>query len=235
MTLIVILILSAGVAASIYWKKLTVSAAILGGVLGWLIYAGDGYGGLLILAAFFILGTLATSWKKERKGAGLSGERRTAGQVFANGGIAAIAGGGMLIFPSWHIPLSLAIAGSLASATADTLSSELGMVYGSRVYHVLTWKGGQRGENGMVSIEGLLIGVAGAVVIAGLYMLTAGGAWMPSFWIIVIAGFTGNLVDSVLGAVLERRGLLGNNAVNFFNTLAGGLVAGIAGSYFFLR
>lgn len=241
MTLTVIVILVASVLISIWRKKLTVPAALLGGVLGWLIYAGDGYRGLLLLAVFFILGTLATSWKKEKKKTEFSEEalsgadpaKRTAGQVFANGGVAAIAGAGILFFPSWHFPLSLAIAGSLASATADTLSSELGMVYGRRVYHILTWRLGRKGENGMVSVEGLLIGLAGAAVIAGLYILTT--ASLSLFCCIVVAGFIGNLVDSVLGAALERRGLLGNNAVNFFNTLAGALVAGGLSLCFFVR
>jgi uncharacterized membrane protein len=44
-------------------------------------------------------------------------------------------------------------------------------------------------------------------------------------WLLV-AGTAGNLADSVLGATLERRGVLDNNTVNFLNTLTGALVAG---------
>jgi uncharacterized membrane protein len=42
-------------------------------------------------------------------------------------------------------------------------------------------------------------------------------------WIIA-AGTAGNLSDSVMGALLERRGVIGNNAVNFLNTLIAALV-----------
>ena len=44
------------------------------------------------------------------------------------------------------------------------------------------------------------------------------------FWI-VVGGTIGNIADSLLGANLERRKLLNNNAVNFLNTLIGALVA----------
>ncbi len=37
-------------------------------------------------------------------------------------------------------------------------------------------------------------------------------------------GQQGNLADSVLGATLERKGLMGNNVVNFFNTGVGAVV-----------
>ena len=40
------------------------------------------------------------------------------------------------------------------------------------------------------------------------------------FWIPVAAGFAGMLIDSVLGATLQRRGWISNQAVNFFATLA---------------
>jgi uncharacterized membrane protein len=45
--------------------------------------------------------------------------------------------------------------------------------------------------------------------------------------VIVFAGVMGNLADSVLGAALERRHYIGNDTVNFLNTLFAALVAGI--------
>ena len=244
---LVLIILSAGIVASIRWKKLTVPAALTGGVLGWLIYAGAGLTGLSMLAAFFIMGTAATSWKKKEKRLIKTNDSqqvtRKASQVIANGGVAALTGLGILLFPAYRPLLQIAMAGSLASATADTLSSELGMVTGRRFYHILSFKPDQKGRDGVVSIEGLLIGLAGSAIIGGLYLLgghllgdhytpgyeqnSLGNGRGSAFWIIVLAGTVGNLVDSVLGATLERRGMIGNDTVNFLNTLAAALVAGV--------
>ena len=232
----VLIILLAGVAASIFFKKLTVTAAITGGILGWLIYAGGGYKGLLFIAVFFILGTAATSWKKKEKlsiraNAGHQ-STRTTGQVVANAGIAALAGLLAVLFPSWRDLLQLMMAGSMSAAMADTLSSELGMVYGRRHYHILTWKPDEKGQDGVVSFEGLLIGIAGSVVIAIIYILgqpvsQSGSSRVISLLIIVLAGTLGNLADSLLGAFFERQGHLSNNIVNLLNTLTGALAAGL--------
>jgi uncharacterized protein (TIGR00297 family) len=223
----VLIFLLTGVAASIFFKKLTVTAAITGGILGWLIYAGGGYRGLAGIVVFFILGTAATSWKKKKKSSirANAGHQstRTTGQVIANAGVAALAGLLAVLFPSSRDLLQLMMAGSLSAAMADTLSSELGMVYGRRFYHILTWKPDEKGQDGVVSLEGLLIGIIGSSVIA----LIANN----HFWVIVIAGTIGNLADSLLGASFERQGRLSNNTVNLLNTLTGALTAGLLVAY----
>jgi len=221
---IVGLILLSGAIVSARLKKLTIPAAATGVLAGWLVFAGGGYTGLGMLAAFFILGTVATSWGKRQKGSSVQ-STRTAGQVFANGGVAALAGAAAVVFPVYHSVFELAMAASLASATADTLSSELGMVYGRRYYNILTWRPDQRGLDGVVSLEGTLIGVAGSAFIALLYAIPHG--WHGQAWIIILAGTAGNLTDSLLGALLERKGLMGNDMVNFLNTLAAAIIAGL--------
>lgn len=224
--IIVVLILAAGMFFSIRWKKLTIAAAITGALLGGIIYAGGGLTGLSMLTVFFILGTAATSWKKNEKRSLLTGNAnqltRHTGQVFANAGVAAITGGLMILFP--RPVLQVMMAASLAAAAADTVSSELGMVYGRRFYNILTGRPDQKGLDGVISIEGLLLGIAASAIISFLYVL--GNGWSGSFWIILLAGTIGNLVDSLLGATLERRQIIGNDTVNFLNTLAAALVAG---------
>ncbi|WP_188929539.1 DUF92 domain-containing protein [Puia dinghuensis] len=228
--LIVILLLLAGAAASIYWKKLTPAAAITGVITGSAIYAGGGYPGLLFLALFFILGTAATSWRKQDKllvrGTAAHETTRRAGQVIANAGVAAIAGLLAILLPADKPLFLLLMAASFSSATADTLASELGMVYGRRFYHLLTLKPDQRGLDGVVSIEGLLLGIAGSTLIAAAYAGTTGWNIRP-IAIIILAGTAGNLIDSLLGALFERKGLLTNDTVNFLNTLAAALIAAV--------
>jgi len=208
--------------------KLTLAAAWTGGALGILIFLGSGFGGLALLALFFGLGTAASSWRVvDKRRLGLAEEnrgRRTAGQVIANAGVAGILGLLAWLLPRYAPQAHLMLAGSFAAATADTLASELGNVYGRRYYNILTLKADTRGLNGVVSVEGTALGLVGTAILAAGYCL--GFGWGPAFGWLLVAGTAGNLADSVLGATVERRGLLSNNAVNFLNTLTGALVAG---------
>lgn len=213
-------------AASVRKGKLTLSAALTGSLLGIAILAGTGYPGILMLVIFFLLGVGATAHKKTSKmavghNAGHP-ERRTASQVFANGGVAAIVSLLALFDPS-HLALYTAIVGgSLASATADTLSSELGMVYGRNFYNILSWKREAKGLDGVVSLEGTVLGALGACCIGMVFGLAYGLDSRMAF--IVLAGIIGNLVDSILGASFERKRYIGNNTVNFLNTTTGALI-----------
>ncbi|WP_158828273.1 DUF92 domain-containing protein [Mucilaginibacter lacusdianchii] len=215
-----------GAVLSVWLKKLTVPAAVTGALCGWLVYAGAGNSGILIMAVFFVLGTVATSWnlkvKQQLKVAEYNSGRRKASQVLANAGVAALAGLLIILIPSIKPGLQLLIAASFTSATADTLSSELGTVYGRNFYNVLTLRKDTRGLDGVVSLEGTLIGNAGSAFIASIYSLSYGWGW---FGWLTLCGTLGNLADSLLGAALERRNILKNDMVNFLNTLIAGLLA----------
>ena len=220
------LLLIIGAVISATARKLTIPGAITGCLIGMLVFAGAGYIGITMLAAFFVAGTVATGWKKEEKRPLKSQKdqsvRRNAGQVLANGGVAAITGLLSVIFPSQAALFVLMMASALASATADTLSSELGMVYGRRFYNVITWRKEAKGLDGVVSLEGTIIGIIGSVLIAAIYCL--GYGWNNNFILIVIAGTAGNLTDSALGALLERKRYLNNDTVNFLNTLVAAIL-----------
>ena len=228
---LVLLFLALGMGYSARAGKLTIPAVWTGGALGLLIYLGTGFLGLGLLALFFGLGTAASAWKvadKRRLGLAEANKgRRTAGQVLANAGVAGLLGCYAWLYPA-HAPLCrLLLAGSFAAATADTLASELGNIYGRRYVNILTFKPDQRGLDGVISLEGTLLGLAGTALVAADYCLVYG--WLPAFWVLLVAGTVGNLSDSVLGATLERRRYLPNDAVNFLNTLIGALTA--AGLY----
>lgn len=225
-TFIFIAILLAGVISSVRTGKLTVTGGLTGCVLGFLLYSGAGWTGLALMASFFVLGTAASSWKRSKKEQLHTAEenkgKRTASQVLANGGAGALLG----LLAWWHPQhtevLQLMMAAAFSSATADTLSSELGSVYGRQFYNILSFKKDKRGLDGVVSGEGILFGVAGSIIIAFVY--SVGFGWSMNFLWIVIAGTAGNLTDSLLGALFERRGLLHNDLVNFLNTLVAALV-----------
>ena len=248
--LAVLFLVITAAAACAHWRKLTPPAAIAGALCACAVYMGDGFQGLALLALFFLLGTAATSWRKKEKlgihGAAAHQSTRRTGQVVANGGVAAIAGLLALFFPTHRQLFSLLLVASLSSATADTLSSELGMVYGRRFFNILTLKTDQRGLDGVISLEGLLLGIIGSALIATVFLIipappeTAFAIIPPpphqptpilsnghAFLILLIAGTVGNLADSLLGALFERRGLLTNDLVNLLNTLIAAITAAI--------
>lgn len=198
-------------------KKLTIIASLTAGLIAFLIFLGTGYTGIAMLGSFFIMGIWATSHKKQLKTViGEHQQERKAGQVLANGGVAAIMAT-LAIFDPVHTGIYvIMLAGSLASATADTLSSELGMVYGRNFYNVLTFRREPKGLDGVISLEGTLLGACGAMIIAAIYVVVYG--MDDGFIVIILAGVLGNLADSVLGAALERKRYINNDMVNFLNT-----------------
>ena len=228
-----ILFLLTSVTAAYISKKLTLPASLTGGILAAIIYLGVGWPGIFLLGTFFLLGTASTSWKKRNKVqknfASEADSKRTTGQVLANGGMAGILGILSLILPEQGGLILLLIAAVFSSATADTVSSELGSIYGSRFYDILSFQRRTPGADGIVSVEGTLFGIIGSIVVAVVYGVT--GQFNSTFFWIVIAGILGNLTDSFLGATLERKGVLRNNAVNFLNTLVAVVFAYLLASF----
>ena len=220
--ILIYLLLAAGASFSFNKNKLTLPGAITGLIVGLLIYEGTGLTGFTMLCLFFIAGSWATSWHRDQKNINEATQPRTAWQVLANGGVAAVLAIMAFIKPDLSPLLLVMMAGSFASAMADTLSSELGMIYGKRFFNIITFKKDQRGLDGVVSIEGTIIGLVGAFATAIVFWLYTG--WDNALFVITAAGFLGNIADSVLGAILERKKLIGNNPVNFLNTLTGALV-----------
>lgn len=229
--LFVLAFLVTGMVLSVSRNKLTPGASLTGGLIAYLIYTGTGIDGLVLMAAFFVFGVLATAWKQQAKiEEGLAEAdkgRRKASQVLANSAVPAAAALLSIAFPDLGGLCVLMVAAAFASATSDTLSSELGNVYGTRFYNILSLKKDKKGENGVVSIEGTLAGILGAGLLALIYSAFAG--WGYFSWLVFLAGISGNLFDSLIGAVLERRNLIGNDMVNFLNTLLAACVAGVAG------
>lgn len=222
----IISILLIGAILSVKAGKLTAIAGATGFFVGLVIYAGSSYTGIAMIATFFLLGSFATSWgmsEKLRLGIAEKNKgKRTAVQVIANAGVAAILGLLVTVMPKYADVLRLMMAASIASATADTISSELGMVYGKKFYNILTFKNDIKGLDGVVSIVGTLAGIAGSFCISIIYAI--GFGVNSSLLTIVVAGTIGNLSDSILGATFERKNRLNNNAINFLNTAIGALV-----------
>src|SRR5215472_8094082 len=93
------------------------------------------------------------------------------------------------------------------------------MAFPGKTVLITTLKPVPPGTDGGISVFGTLAAVvsAGAVaLVAVVTRLVPGRAAVP----IIAAGFFGTVIDSLLGAVFERRGKLDNDLVNLFSTIA---------------
>jgi uncharacterized protein (TIGR00297 family) len=193
------------------------------------------------LLALLVLTFSATRFGRHRKealGTAEARRGRTASQVAANLGVAALAG---IPLSAAHVFTPVAFGGraamvamlaAMAEATADTVSSELGQVLGGTPRMITTFRSVPAGTDGAVSLAGTLSGslAAGVLVLVGYAAL--GGLGSAGFGfsrldalLALAAGLFGTLIDSLLGAIPERKGWLNNDAVNAPSTLAAALFA----------
>jgi uncharacterized protein (TIGR00297 family) len=218
-------------AAAFATRGVGVAGAIVGTLLGTTIWAFAGWRGFSLLFAFFVLGTAATKAGYARKAAaGIAqekGGRRGPGNALSKTAVPACAAIFSLTTGRPTLFL-LALAGAFATAACDTVSSEIGKAFGRRTYLVTTLRPVPRGTDGAVSLEGTLAGLLAALAVGGLgaalglYPASGVGA-------VVLAAFVATSLESVVGATLEKRGLLDNDAVNFLCSLSGALLAAAAG------
>lgn len=188
---------------------------------------------LIPLLAMLILTLLATRTGRARKetlGTAESRKGRGAAQVAANLGVAALAAlpltATQLFTPTAKSNLIslVAISAALAEAAADTLSSELGQVFGGQPRLITTFQPVPAGTDGGITFAGTAAGALGAVLVTAVAAVTLHLNLHLSS-VIVFCAVLGLLFDSLLGAVFERRGWLNNDAVNFLSTLFSAILA----------
>jgi uncharacterized protein (TIGR00297 family) len=202
------------------------SGAVVGFFLGVAIYLGYGWKSFLILLTFVVLGSVATRVGYARKAGRGVAEKRGGARSWREASANSLAGAffALLAITTHHEAAFLvAFVAAFAEATGDTISSEIGQWLSQRAYLITTFKPVPAGENGGVSLGGTVAGFTASAVVVGIGF--ALGLCGPGGAAIALgAGFAGNLLDSVLGATIERRGLVTNGIVNFTGTsFAGGL------------
>ncbi|MFP4088778.1 MAG: DUF92 domain-containing protein [Cyclobacteriaceae bacterium] len=221
--LMVSLLMAAG---SLLTGKINWSGALLGGSITFCLMLAFGWTGLLMIFVFFVGGTAASTWRrKEKEKLGLEEKnrgKRTHVNVISNAGAAWLCALSALIFPSLEWIFSLSMASSFASAFSDTVSSELGNVYGKKFIKINSLTTGCRGEDGVISFEGTALGLVASGLTALFYGLSEG--WNEYLWLVFLAGIIGNLSDSIMGALFQQRGWMNNHSVNYFSTLLAALL-----------
>jgi len=246
-------IVGAIVLALIIWRLRVVTfvGAIGIAVLGASIVLIGSWTFLIPLFVFFISSSILTILP-----GGLEevDERRTLAQVIANGSVAWLAVLAIPLLPCgvWHHHILHAFfIGAIAAANADTWATEIGTRYGKDSRSIVSGRYVDPGTSGGITTIGTIAAALGALAVAATYPLLfpPTGYRMSDILIITGAGFTGSLVDSILGATLQKkcrcrrcgelveskthcghatsvlRGFLTNDHVNWFCTIVGAVIA----------
>jgi uncharacterized protein (TIGR00297 family) len=226
--LLLAVLVNAALAVAAYAARTVDRSGVVAGFLvGFLIYAFYDWRGYQLLLAFFVIGSACTKLGYRKKAAAKlaqeKGGRRGARHALANAAVAtacALFAG----VTDYRVLFGLAFAGAFATAASDTSSSEIGQLLGRHTFLPTTFKSVPRGTEGAVSLEGTLTGVVASLILAVLGAALGLYPWMGVL-AVVVAAFVGTTFESVVGAALEKRQLLDNEALNFLNTLVGALVA----------
>ena len=193
------------VLASVKFKLLNLSGAITAALLGcWIVYTQTA---ILLLPLFAFFGSSAIIGKvfKTKVAASYNqGNPRDHWQVLSNGGsylLLSIASLWFINYTLWPILFLI----SMAVATADTWSSEIGIYFNKKTINIITLKTSTKGISGGVSWPGTLAALIAAMLIAALGFLIIDACTVFQFAIITSFGFGGMLLDSILGALFQAR------------------------------
>jgi uncharacterized protein (TIGR00297 family) len=189
-------------------RSLDRSGAFAALVVGTVIFGLGGLRWAVLLLTFFITSSgLSRAFKDRKREANekyAKGGQRDAGQVFGNGGIAALFAALHSFYPEATWPW-LGFAASLAAVNADTWATELGVLNPTAPRLITDLrKVVEKGTSGGVSWVGTLASLAGAGII-GLEaaLLNASGVDWVFFVLVTLAGLLGGLFDSLLGATVQ--------------------------------
>lgn len=185
-------------------RFLTKDGAISAFILGSLIF---GFGELkwsMPLLTFFISSSLLSKYRKQ-KNYNIENYFEKTGirdhyQVLANGGI-----GGLLVVLNLFFNnelFYLMFVSFLSVACADTWGTEIGTIRKRKTFDILTFKKVNQGISGGISVVGLIGSLLGSFTISlsSIYWINK-----TNFFLIIIVGFIGSLIDSILGKLIQAQ------------------------------
>lgn len=201
------------------------SGALAGGLACFVLFATAGPGAFAALVAVFVMTWLATRLgyrTKHQFGIAERREGRNGWQISANLGVAALCAAAFGV--TGNVAWLTATLAALAEAATDTVASEIGQMLGQTAFLITTWEVVPAGTDGGITLAGTLSGAAAGMAIAAIGTLT-GLVPRAQFWIPAAVGIFGMFADSLLGAAVQRRGWMNNEAVNFCGTLMAAVMA----------
>jgi uncharacterized protein (TIGR00297 family) len=208
------------------------SGAIASWLIGMSIIILVGTPWLVLILIFFVVAVAATKYKYQAKEAmGIAEERlgaRSWQNVMANG-ISPL----LFVVSEFISPGAIFVAGylgAISTAMADTLSSEIGMTSRSDPWLITNFKRVKPGTHGGISLLGTVASLLGCLVVgvfAWAMRIETEANWsvLSVVLICAVGGIVGSTMDSLLGALFERKGKMSNSQVNLISTMAGGLAA----------
>lgn len=200
-----------------YQRQALTISGVMGAVLtGTLIFGLGGWTWGVLLIAFFVSSSLLSRYREQEKSTlaekFAKGHQRDLGQALANGGWGAALAVAFALTP--HALIWAAFVGAMASVTADTWATELGIFGRGQPRLITTRQPVPVGTSGGVSVLGTTATAAGGLFIGLLTFLMQAMAsvikgqplaWID-LWIVVVAvagGVAGSLFDSFLGATVQ--------------------------------
>lgn len=207
-------------------------------VVGTLIFGLGGWPTAVIVLLFFGSSAVISGTQDINPPDSREETRRNGMQVWANGLWLVVC----LAF-SFGLESGVFLLGGISAvavATADTWATELRSTKARSTYLITTFEPVAPGTDGGISMKGTLWACAGSMLIAAtaIYVFSL---QFDAFFLIFIAGFSGCMLDSYLGAFFQRtnrpitipfigqRMSIENNLVNAISTGAGALMAIILG------
>jgi uncharacterized protein (TIGR00297 family) len=205
--LIIGTILAGGIAVlSFKFKFLDLGGAGLAFLMGSIIFGFGGWSYTFPILGFFISSSILSKTGKSKKRQIESSYQKTSirdfQQALANGGVATIIV--LIAFFSGIESFYAVYVASLAAATADTWGTELGIFSRSKPVLITNFKPVEPGTSGGISLFGsiaAIFGSASIVLISSFFHQFN----IYQFHIIAIAGFTGSLADSLIGATVQGQ------------------------------
>lgn len=202
--LLIALALAVAVSLTAFFlQKLTLDGMAAATVAGALVFGLGGWLPALLILLFFTSSTylpfLLSSWMQPPES-----ERRSGLQVWAN------ALPFTLLIVLWNLTgeelFRMAGVASLATALSDTWASYVGTGWHEvRVRLIHNFQPVAPGTDGGVSTPGTLATLAGSLLCGIIYLTGTGEASLTALLVIFLAGFSGSLLDSYLGAIFQQH------------------------------
>lgn len=212
------------------WMKdsLSLDGVLMAFIVGILLYVLGGFVVWLSMIIFFVGGSVASGIMNETKAKAKEKEARTGArtwvQVLANTlPVVSILLLGLFVplDPTFIVFVSCSV---FAAAAADTLSSEIGMLSQKPAQSFLSRQTVDTGLSGGITRLGLLGGLMGSVLIAFTTLWTIPFRFTCA---IIVLGFFGTLLDSILGATIQVKYQTEDGAISEIET-KGAKISGIA-------